>query len=163
MTAAAAKVNFYVSDLNFLVLILLIHDVHWYYAFNNLSYRSSAYMYLLHTHARLRWSVLIRDCLMSDHLMLFNSYYRHILHYTVLYHTIEYCIKMNVHIILYYCSQSIHNVRTVNTFMPRFWYDYFAVVDFLYYVIYIAICCCHCNYYLKVISITIFRFNYHQI
>ena len=25
--AAAAKVNFYVSDLNFLVLILLIHDV----------------------------------------------------------------------------------------------------------------------------------------
>ena len=98
---------------------------------------------------------------MSDHLMLFNSYYGHILHYTVLYHTIEYCIKMNVHIILYYCSHSIQNVRTVNTFMLRFWYDYFAVVDFLYYVIYIAICCGHCNHYLKVISIT--KYMHHII
>ena len=28
IVAAAAKVNFHVSDLNFLVLILLIHEVH---------------------------------------------------------------------------------------------------------------------------------------
>ena len=90
IAAAAAKVNFYTFDL------LLIYEVHWYYVFNNSSYRSSevcslAYIiFITRTHGS-DGLFLLGTCLKCVHLMLLNQYYGHTLKFTVPYHDILYC------------------------------------------------------------------------